>query len=344
MITYDYMVYIGRFQPFHLAHYDIIRKALSISKKVLVLIGSSESPKTIENPFTYAERKSMIEDSFYGFKEQLIYSPLKDYPDDSRWVEVVGGIISDVVGDSKKVGVIGHDKDHTSFYLNYFPQYEFLEVPAFPPYGETIDATKVRKLMFEGDFGFISGSVPNGVFDYIVKSQESDWFKLLVQEYDFVKAYKKSWANTPHPAQFVTCDAVVVQSGHVLLVKRGGFPGYGQWATPGGFIGEFETIENAVVRELKEETKLKIPEKILSRMVKNAPNQVFSDPKRSTRGRTFTHVYLFQLDDSEKLPKVKGSDDAIEARWFSFAEFEKMESVMYEDHHAIVSKMLTMLK
>jgi bifunctional NMN adenylyltransferase/nudix hydrolase len=99
-------------------------------------------------------------------------------------------------------------------------------------------------------------------------------------------------------------------------------------------------MEQAVLRELVEETTIKVPEKILKRIVMTAPKELFSKPDRSLRGRTFTQAYLIQLNDDEKLPFVKGADDANSAKWIPIAKFKQMQSQMFEDHYAIVNKML----
>ena len=345
MKKYDYIVYIGRFQPFHDGHLEAIKHGLVLAKNVIVLIGSPNSPRTIKNPLLYSERERLIRSSFIYDNSRIIIAPIRDYPyNDGLWIEEVGKTITEIVGENaihrKKVAIMGHDKDHTTFYLNYFPQFKYVDLPAYPEVGDTIDATKIRTLLFEEQYGFIKGVVPPSVFAFLMNSKEHSWFKLLKKEYSYIKEYRKSWENTPHPPIFVTADAVVVQSGHILLVRRKTFPGKGLWALPGGFIGEKESIKRAVVRELREETKLKMPEKILSRMVENAPSMVFDDPERSSRGRTVTHAFLFKLNDGEPLPKVKGGDDAEKAKWVPLSELDNLESVFFEDHHAIASKMI----
>jgi bifunctional NMN adenylyltransferase/nudix hydrolase len=78
-----------------------------------------------------------------------------------------------------------------------------------------------------------------------------------------IEKYKESWKAAPFPPTFVTVDAVVVQSGHVLLVKRKAMPGAGLWALPGGFLNQEETLLDGAIRELKEETKIKVPVPVL---------------------------------------------------------------------------------
>ena len=58
---YKYLVFIGRFQPFHNGHKAVIDEALKRSDKVIILIGSANLPRSLRNPFSVAERTAMIE-------------------------------------------------------------------------------------------------------------------------------------------------------------------------------------------------------------------------------------------------------------------------------------------
>ena len=60
-MEYDYLVFIGRFEPFHNGHAAVARAALAKANKLIVLIGSADTPRTIKNPFTVAERAVMIQ-------------------------------------------------------------------------------------------------------------------------------------------------------------------------------------------------------------------------------------------------------------------------------------------
>lgn len=341
----DLIVYIGRFSPVHLAHIQTIQTASELAENVLVLIGSACAPRTTKNPWTVSER-----DTFMRLAAQqqnidnLFIDYLRDYAyDDSQWAIQVGEKVANYAEalNAKTISVIGHDKDHSSFYLNMFPHWGFVEVPAYPEHGETIDATKIRNLLFEGNYAFIESVVPAPVFKKIIDFTKTEHFRNLKEDWQYVQAYKKSWAAAPFPPTFVTVDAVVVQSGHVLLIQRGAAPGKGMWAMPGGFIDPYEQLVDAAIRELREETRVKVPEKVLRGSI--VEQEVFADPSRSTRGRTITHCYLFKLDDTEKLPLVKGSDDAAAARWFPLSDFFNMESEMFEDHFHIVNHMLNKL-
>jgi bifunctional NMN adenylyltransferase/nudix hydrolase len=150
-----------------------------------------------------------------------------------------------------------------------------------------------------------------------------------------VKKYKEAWKAAPFPPTFMTVDAVVVQSGHILLVKRGDMPGKGLWALPGGFLNQEETMLDGAIRELKEETKIKVPVPVLKGSIKES--KTFDAPNRSSRGRTITQAFLIDLGVGE-LPKVKGSDDAEKAFWVPFNQVKQEK--MFEDHHAIIDYFL----
>ena len=341
---FDLIIYIGRFQPLHNGHLETIKYANSLSKNVLVLVGSASSPRTIRNPWTFEEREKIIRETAHVLN--LYVKGLNDYSyNDNKWIEEVGRKVDEVIQildiDNPKIAIIGHDKDHTSYYLNYFPQWKFIAMPPYPSQSDIIDSTKIRQLMFNNQISFTDSVLPKIPY---AESQVREFiktpeFKELQKEWKYIEEYKKAWSVAPYEPTFVTVDAVVEQSGHILLVQRGEYPGKGLWAMPGGFINPTEKLIDGVIRELREETGLKVPEKVLRGSITH--KDVFDDPDRSTRGRTITHTFLFRLDDKEKLPRVKGGDDAKKAKWFPLTEFNKMQSMMFEDHFSIIQNMLS---
>ena len=344
---YDLVVYIGRLQPFHVAHQKTINHGLAIASQVLVLIGSAAGPRTIKNPWTYEERCDMIHSS--NISANLHTAPLKDYTyDDNTWIRKVGETVNTLANlyniNPDKIAILGNDKDHSSFYLNYFPQFHFIEEPLHPRNGSSIDATKIRQLLFNNDIGFIKGVVSDQVHNFILGDENnpgfiaSSNFETLKKEWEYIEEYRASWASAPYEPTFVTVDGIVIQSGHILLIQRGQFPGQGQWALPGGFVDPGERIRKAVLRELREETGLKIPPKVLDRAIDAI--EVFDAPGRSTRGRTITHAFRITLDPTQSLPRVRGGDDAAHAKWIPLGELDGMENVIYEDHFHIIRHML----
>ncbi|MCX4162304.1 MULTISPECIES: bifunctional nicotinamide-nucleotide adenylyltransferase/Nudix hydroxylase [Paraburkholderia] len=330
---FDALVFIGRFQPLHRGHVEVLRRALSLATRVCVLIGSTDRPRTIKDPFSFDERRQMITSVLTDSeRECVIISPVQDSTyNDSDWVRWVQDAVATELGDasSAKIGLIGHEKDGSSYYLRMFPQWELVEVDA----SEDISATEVREqLLAERSNSFVSWAVPAPVFEWLEQFRTQPEFAQLKAEAEFIAAYRKAWAAAPYPVTFVTVDALVVHSGHILLVRRRSEPGRGLWALPGGFVNQDERLETACVRELREETGLKLPEPVIRGSLKD--RQVFDHPQRSLRGRTITHAFLFSFPVGD-LPRVKGGDDADKARWVPLNVFARMRNVMFEDHFDI---------
>ena len=188
----------------------------------------------------------------------------------------------------------------------------------------------------QGWYTWTQISLPASVNRQLQRFIESDSYQGIREEQTFIADYKAGWSHAPYAPTFVTVDAVVVQSGHLLLVTRKAFPGKGQLALPGGFVNQYEQLEEAVLRELREETRLKVPTPVLKGSIQR--RRVFDSPYRSTRGRTITHAFYIELSPETSLPKVKGGDDARHAQWVPLASLDPRQ--MYEDHYDIIQEMI----
>lgn len=329
----DALVFIGRFQPFHNGHKAVIEAALEQAKEVVVVVGSSFAARNIRNPFTFEERKAMIEAVFPTDRVRVV--PVSDYPyDDNKWVNAIQKIVDETIPHAKDVGLIGHSKDSTSYYLNIFPRWKnHVEVTDVGG----INATDIRNCLFGNcDFAVLD-NMPDAARDamnrvIIAGGKIGGYWDTLYNEYQMIKKYKEAWKAAPFPPTFMTVDTVVVQSGHILLVKRGDMPGKGLWALPGGFLNQEETMLDGAIRELKEETKIKVPVPVLKGSIKGS--KTFDAPNRSSRGRTITQAFHIDLGVGE-LPKVKGSDDAEKAFWVPFKDVK--QDKFFEDHAHIIS-------
>ena len=348
---YDLAVFIGRMQPLHNGHVRNIEQATEIADHVLVIVGSANQPRTPKNPFTANERIEMIKGIFPDSQVGAI--GVEDFYPNTEWLKNVQTVAHKHLINKgieifdAKIAILGHKKDHTSFYLSQFPTWEFIEIGHRVRANEEriLDASVIREHYFDSEFDAIVPDVPTEVLAFLDKFHRTPEFQRLIEEEEYFRRYHKIWElgqPVPYSVTFVTTDAIVVQSGHVLLVKRRTEPGKGLWALPGGFINQDERLEDGVIRELREETRLKVASRVLKGSMKHS--QIFDEPNRSLRGRTITHAYLFDLEDQPKLPKVQGADDAEEARWFPLDVVDAMGGVLFEDHKLIIQTMVAKLK
>ncbi|MCB0346497.1 MAG: NUDIX hydrolase [Bdellovibrionales bacterium] len=130
------------------------------------------------------------------------------------------------------------------------------------------------------------------------------------------------------PAIHLTVDIVVFHmledELHVLLVKRGYDPFKNCWALPGGFVEENEALDDAVIRELKEETS--VTDVYCEQLY------TFGGLGRDPRHRTVTVAYM-ALMPSDKQPQLEAGTDAADASWFKVKKLPKLAF----DHADIVA-------
>jgi 8-oxo-dGTP diphosphatase len=138
---------------------------------------------------------------------------------------------------------------------------------------------------------------------------------------------KKGKYTYEWPRPMVTVDAVVfaVSAGgtEVLLVERKNPPFQGQWAVPGGFVEMDEELEDAVARELAEETGLT--------GVRLEQFRTFGKCGRDPRGRQITIAFMGTITEGRN--RVRAGDDAAEAGWFNI---ENLPGNMAFDHEEMV--------
>ena len=192
---YEYGIVIGRFQPFHLAHQDLIEHAFTLAEKVIVIFGSARSAPDVKNPFTPAMREEIVRACFPKETERLVFSSVRDYPyNDHVWTAEVQNIVNQIVEDDEKedgpIAIIGFFKDKSSFYLNFFPQWNFEEFYCTDKHNLSINATDIREKFFIEDPAW-KKLVPPNVEKYLNAFQQTDFFPLLKSEFEYVQKYKE---------------------------------------------------------------------------------------------------------------------------------------------------------
>ncbi len=354
---YDYAVFIGRMQPPHKSHIDNIRRALGLAERAIIIFGSHRAARNIKNPWTADEREEMVRACLAPDENKRVsFRSVRDYYyNDNNWIANVQEAVNDVIYDTAhllpkkkeyyRIAMVGRYKDHSSYYLEYFPQWDKELVGND---SSMLNATDVRNLYFQkgiDDSTFTDMTkdwLYKEVIDILLRWRSgtnehvvSPTYLKLAEEWQFIQDYKSMWAVAPYPVTFSTTDAVCVKAGHVLMVRRKFNPGKGLLALPGGFVKPHLTLLNNALEELKEETRVKVPKDILLRHFKD--DKVFDHPNRSLRGRTITHAFYFELPAGGELPNVKGDDDAERALWVPIADLMSREEEVYEDHIHIIN-------
>lgn len=308
-------IFIGRFQPIHSGHIHAIGVAASQVRQLIIMVGSANQCRSIRNPWSFQERKSMIRIKLESANIQNVtIVPLNDYPySDSQWITDVRSTIEYHTED--RPVLFGHMKEGND-YLTWFPDWEFRSIES----QSKINATEVRTTMFLTN----SLEMPKCVRD--------DWA--------FYQKEAKLFENYPFPEtlNFNCADAVLECQGHVLLIKRKFAPGAGQWALPGGFRNQRETFLDCAIRELQEETNVRIPEKVLRGSI--VKSELFDSPSRSFGiPRNTLAVYMrVNPNPDGTLPRANGADDAVECAWFPLTTILNGMQI-YDDHLAVVSKL-----
>lgn len=319
-------IFIGRFQPLHAGHREVIRQVSKEVRKTnglgLVLVGSANVARSVKNPWTYPERREEIRNFlFHEGITNINLDPLNDYKySDSQWLNDITSIIHSYNRDDDyTVKLFGFAKEGND-YLDWFPQYEFVNVTT--PY--EICSTDVRK---EWLVHAPQRFDPSVVADWVYFQQE----KAAFSDYPF-----KETLN------FNCADAILECCGHILLIKRGSAPGKGNWALPGGFKNANETFQDCAIRELMEETNVRVPEKVLRGSV--VSSKLFDSPTRGhgiPRNTLAVHIKV-RADLDGSLPRANGMDDAVDAKWFPISDIMNNIS-MHDDHAAIISTMCGVL-
>lgn len=333
-------VFIGRFQPLHRGHVNVIKQALAECDKLTIILGSARSARSLRNPFRFDEREVMLRQGLLssGFTSQdlsrISVRGVRDYfYNVQAWIAEV----REKVGDGPSL-LYGLEKDASGAYLNWFPDWERTSHESQLP---ALNATSIRESYLR-DSGFLLSkeaisNLPSGVLHWLENFSKVPSYEALREEQLAIDEYRLIWQVAPFPPVFVTTDSMVVQAGHILLIQRKRAPGKGLWALPGGFLDPNESLAQCAVRELKEETQFSISSDELVSYLKIV--RAFDHPLRSSRGRTITHLHYFDLP-GDRVSKVSASDDAASAKWVPIFDVAQMEDEFFEDHFHMIQSAL----
>jgi bifunctional NMN adenylyltransferase/nudix hydrolase len=180
MYKFDYLVFIGRFQPFHLAHMQTIEIALQQSNYVVLALGSAQMERNIKNPFLAVEREQMILSNFSLEEQKRIrFVHVVDVYNDEKWVKQVKFLVNGVIEPNSKVGLIGHFKDESSYYLRLFPEWIMVEIDSLK---DSISATPMREAYYRGEIQ--TEFFPVGTIQFLDEFKKTRIYQQLQQRFE----------------------------------------------------------------------------------------------------------------------------------------------------------------
>jgi bifunctional NMN adenylyltransferase/nudix hydrolase len=369
----------GRFQLLTDAHMRNIIEMDSMCDLNVINVGSIDQAPDLRNFLTFAERRDMIRAALpQQVSERTVIVGQRDLGNRYRWAAQSGAKMSAVLRehgidpDTAAIGLFGHRKDPTSFYLDDFPGYEFenQEPIADPrpgvPEGRLLSASDIRAQLFDLDpstsseawFEEIEPLLAPGVTDFLRGYIRTQTYARLVEENRRAKAAAAPWRvretkdgpGVPHAVNFNAVDPVIVQGNAVLMVQRDSYPGKGNWALPGGMLGTDEDVITSAIRHAIAKTSIDMTSTALRAAM--VDTWYMDSTTRSIRDRTISFPVLFHLQ-----PTPKGST-AVQRRrsmafprvaatgrcgFKTFEEIERMRPLIHEDHAIIIDQALERL-
>jgi bifunctional NMN adenylyltransferase/nudix hydrolase len=356
MKPYNILVYIGRFQPFHNAHLKTIEIASSLADKVIVIIGSHNAPRTTKNPFTFSERSNMILNSVQQSQEfdkncMLIIDRCEDNVyDDAEWVSRIKKIVEPHAGDN--IGVIGHSKDDSSFYLQLFNDWKFHPIDRI----SDINATDIRNVFLDDENvrhhsglnhlvstcdDFLKENVPTIVYDaikYFINGKHHrlpfDDYEKLKNEYSFIENHKSQYDDLEQKPIFVTSHSLIVFKEKILVNIRNSDYGKGLFELPGDYLNSLydKNVLSSISRVLSEKFENSVAHNIFINQITHV--EIFDKINRSPLGRHIAHIHYADISNLDENTITTDSSMV----WLDIENLNRAD--FFEDNYDIIIKML----
>ncbi len=325
-------VVIGRFQPYHKGHHDLVTKASQENDTVLLIIGSTNVLPNFKNPLTKEERKWLI-------VKQLMASNLtnvvirfqndRDY--DDEWIQDINGHVLSLEEDPTQVVVYCNPKDEAYYRETFVYPVETVDITA-------ISATTIRRFWYAGKLASTCNFIHKETMEHLLDHPD---FPRLRKEYEIttdskiVKTEGHPFSNPVEPVSF----AVIIKDGSILVGRRTNPRGCGQLGLPGGFVNADESTMDTAIRETQEELGVYLRELIREgKAVCMA--QAVEENLDDLGARTIGINYLFVIRPDTEVTPVKG-DETSEFQWVSIADVCEDRTLLFYNHNRIVRHLLS---
>ncbi len=252
---------IGRFQPFHLGHIDAIKQAKEYGvTEFLIGIWSCDKEHTAENPFTYDERKMMIDKLLKTLNIKFTIYPIPDMEKDEDRKNHITNTIPEF--DMVISGNI--------WITNIFKgtKYPICKVKI----NKEIKSTSIRHLLYIGETHKLQEMLPTQVLSYL-------------QGINAAKRIGTYFINEEIGPK-ISVNGIVITKDKCIVITESKHEPLG-YALPGCFVNYGETTEQAIIRGMREEIGAYIN---IRRIV-----GVMSNPKRDAGGHIISIVYMADI-------------------------------------------------
>ena len=283
---YSVAVVIGRFQPLHAGHVKLINHAKSLAPKVLILMGTDGDRRSYQNPFTVAERTSMIESTFtssiFGKDKSITVVPIEDYLySDNLWVQSVKEAVTRQAAILPSVALVGVRKDaSTSKYLDMLKEsteYTDETLTVEQPKGTYLNSgSDIREWMYSTQLDDVTETTIRAMG--IHTDTPVDVFMSTAKRALSSMSSNFRWS----PDSRIRADVFLECNGEFLLYRRNNHPCF---TLPGGNVDAHESVTDAAINRLKESVGIDlIPGTFTSK------TRMYDSPYRSGNRRTIAFV------------------------------------------------------
>lgn len=340
-------VVIGRFQPLHNGHIELLLKAKEESEHVLVILGSRNRAADFNNPLNINDRRSILKAALDAIEYGMFktYCP-KDLDNDEAWVENLIGTMQNASDDCdpNEVSIYTSAKDQEFYQNNFINPITVVDAK------DGLSATSIRELFYAGAMNTLKPLVPLASYSTLENLSKSPDYQILVNEKIACEAGKAkamlshAFNNPIEPVVHAVVLAEFDNVAHVLVVRRAGARGFGQLAIPGGYMNHDETTLDGALRELREETGLDLKNQAAG-MLSMYLSENLGD--LSTRTLGINYLFALRIDDPEDAEFTGYTDDAgeiSEVLWVTLNSITKDETILFYNHNDIVRRLLSLVK
>jgi bifunctional NMN adenylyltransferase/nudix hydrolase len=173
---------MGRFQPFHWGHFDLIQAALTHGKQVIVLLGSHLSSPNLKNPWSSEEREQMIRMCLQAtWQVRIRFVPICDRETDEQWATDIYQKSYALTPLNSRIAIVGHHDQGKPFFSQRLTQWDYIEKLRRPG----INATDIRTAYFsqspETDYAV---KIPCGTLQYLRDFKQQPIYWHLCQQFN----------------------------------------------------------------------------------------------------------------------------------------------------------------